>query len=136
MSQYFSIDGQDVWNPSNGPGRLFVRLAEVLATRAGRPSGIGETPGDPDDHRIDGAVFTEFADALVAEYRATSHPILRALLEGFVVTTAVLAGRGGRTLPALDGPAGTSVRDLPVGVSAGPDRLAELMAEYERAMPR
>jgi hypothetical protein len=135
MSQCFSIDGQDVWTPSNGPGRLFARLAEALVTPAGRPSGIGVTPGDPDDHPIDGAVFAEFVGALVAEYRATSHPITRALLEGFVATAAVLARRGGCALPALDGPAGTSSRDIPGGGAAGPDRLAELVAEYERAMP-
>jgi hypothetical protein len=134
MSQYFSIDGQDVWNPSNGPGRLFARLAEALVPWAGRPSGIGVTPGDPDDHPIDGAVFAEFADALVAEYRATSHPIKRGLLEGFVATAAVLARRGGCALPALDGPAETSSHDIS-GAPAGPDRLAELTAEYARAMP-
>ena len=55
MTQHFSIDGQDVRNPSNGPGRLFARLAEALSAQAGRPSGIGVAPGDP-------------------EYRATSHP--------------------------------------------------------------
>jgi hypothetical protein len=135
MSQHFSIDGQDVWTPSNGPGRLFARLAEALVPQAGRPSGIGVTPGDPDDHPIDGALFAEFADALVAEYRATSHPINRGLLEGFVATAAVLARRGGCALPALDGPAGTPSHDIP-GAAAGPDRLAELMAEYARAMPQ
>jgi hypothetical protein len=31
MSQCFSIEGQDVRNPSNGPGRLFARLAELMA---------------------------------------------------------------------------------------------------------
>ncbi|MCR6482670.1 DUF6086 family protein [Amycolatopsis sp. OK19-0408] len=134
MSHYFSIDGTYVWNPSIGPGDLFTHLAEALTPLAG-PSGIGVTPGDPHDHPIDGAVFAKFADTLVAEYRATSHPIKRALLEGFVATAAVLARRGGLPLPALDGPAGTSTRDIPGGGAAGPDRLAELMAEHERAMP-
>lgn len=134
MSQYFSIDGTGVWNPSNGPGTLFARLAEALVPLAG-PSGIGTTPGDPDDHPIEGAVFAAFADALVAEYRATSHPIQRALSEGFVATAAVLARRAGLALPALDGPAGRSPRDVPGGPPAGPDRLAGLIAEYERAMP-
>ncbi|WIX89520.1 DUF6086 family protein [Amycolatopsis sp. DG1A-15b] len=132
MSQYFSVDGHSVWNPSNGPGTLFTHLAEALVPLAGRPSGIGVTPGDPDDHPIDGAAFAAFAGALVAEYRATSHPIQRALLEGFVATAAVLARRGGLV---LDGSAGRSARDIPGGGAAGPDRLAELMAEYERAMP-
>ena len=134
MSQYFSIDGTGVWNPANGPGNLFVRLAEAFVPLGG-PHGLGTTPGDPDDHPIDGAVFAAFTDALVAEYRATAHPIKRALLEGFVTTAAVLARRGGLALPALDGPAGTSDRDIPGGGGAGPDRLAELMAGYEHAMP-
>ncbi|WP_328458454.1 hypothetical protein [Amycolatopsis sp. NBC_00438] len=56
-----------------------------------------------------------FADTWVAGYRATSHPIDRAPLEGFVATAAVLARRGGG--------------------AAGPDRLAELVAEYGRARP-
>lgn len=135
MSQYFSIDGTDVWNPSHGPGTLFTHLAEALVPLAGQPSGIGVTPGDPDDHPIDGAAFAAFTDTLVAEYRATSHPIMRALLEGFVATAAVMARRGGLALPALDEPAGRSPRDLAAGGTAGPDRLAELVAGYERAMP-
>ncbi|MET8851571.1 DUF6086 family protein [Amycolatopsis sp. NPDC004625] len=134
MSQYFSIDGTGVWNPSTGPGTLFVHLAAAFVPLGG-PHGIGTTPGDPDAHPIDGAVFAAFADTLVAECRATSHPIQRALLEGFVATAAVLARRGGLALPALDGPAGRSPRDIPGGGAAGPDRLAELVAEYERAMP-
>ncbi|MFJ9778590.1 DUF6086 family protein [Amycolatopsis sp. NPDC101161] len=134
MSQYFRIDGRDVWNPSHGPATVFTRLAEAFVPLAG-PSGIGVTPGDPDDHPIDGAAFAKFTDALVAEYRATSHPIQRALLEGFVATAAVLARRAGLALPALDGPAAVSSRDVPGGGAAGPDRLAELMAGYERAMP-
>ncbi|MEV7044346.1 DUF6086 family protein [Amycolatopsis sp. NPDC051061] len=68
MSHYFSIGGTGVRNPSNGPGTLFTRLAEALVPLAGRPSGIGVTPGDPDDHPIDGATFAEFVGALVAEY--------------------------------------------------------------------
>ncbi|MEQ0557758.1 DUF6086 family protein [Amycolatopsis sp. NEAU-NG30] len=135
MSQYFSIDGRPVWNPANGPGTLFARLAETLVPLAGRPSGIGVTPGDPDDHPIDGAAFGAFTDALVSEYRATAHPIQRALLEGFVATAAVLARRGRLALPALDGPPGTSPRDLPGGGAAAPDRLAALIAEYAGAMP-
>jgi hypothetical protein len=134
MSQYFSIDGTEVWNPSNGPGTLFVHLAAAFEPLAG-PAGVGTRPGDPDDHPIDGAVFAKFVDALVAVYRATSHPIKRALLEGFVATAAVLARRGGLALPALDGAAGASSRDIPGGPPAGPDRLAELVAGYERAMP-
>lgn len=135
MSQYFRIDGTDVWNPSNGPGTLFTHLAEAYVPLAGRPSGIGVTPGDPDDHPVDGAVFAAYLDALVAEYRATSHPIERALLEGFVATAVVLARRGGLTVPALDGPVRPSPRDIPGGGAAGPDRLAELTAEHERAVP-
>ncbi|MGK3203597.1 DUF6086 family protein [Amycolatopsis sp. MEPSY49] len=134
MSHSFSIDGPDVWNPSTGPGTLFTRLAEAFVPMAG-PSGIGVTPGDPDDHPIDGATFAEFTDALITEYRATSHPIQRALLEGFAATAAVLARRGGLTLPALNGPAAVSFRDIPGDGAAGPDRLAELMAGHERAMP-
>lgn len=134
MSQYFSIDGTDVWNPSVGPGDLFTHLAAALVPLGG-PSGVGVRPGDPYDHPIDGPVFAKFVDTLIAEYRATSHPINRALLEGFVAIAAVLARRGGLPLPALDGPAGTSTRDIPGGGAAGPDHLAELMAEHERAMP-
>ena len=133
MSQYFSIDGQDVWNPSHGPATVFTRLAEAFVPLAG-PSGIGVAPGDPDDHPIDGAAFAKFTDALVAEYRTTSHPIQRALLEGFVATAAVLARRAGLAA-ALDGPAAVASRDIPGGGAAGPDRLAELMAGYARAMP-
>lgn len=50
-----------------------------------------------------------------------------------MATAAVLARRGGL---ALDGVPGSSARDIPGGGAAGPDRLAELVAEYERAMPR
>ena len=52
-----------------------------------------------------------------------------------MATAAVLARRAGLALPALDGPAAVASRDIPGGGAAGPDRLAELMAGYARAMP-
>ncbi|MEU9635820.1 DUF6086 family protein [Streptomyces tendae] len=52
MSMYFCIDGETLWNPSNGAGRLFLRQVEVFEAELNLPSGIGQGKywGDPDTH--------------------------------------------------------------------------------------
>ncbi|WAL67884.1 DUF6086 family protein [Amycolatopsis cynarae] len=142
MSQSFDVGERTLWNPSNGPGRLFVDVAKALEPLAELPSGIGVGrwgPGDPDCHGIDLVAFTAFTDALVRRYRESNHLILRSLLEGFVATAIVLVERGGGTVPALSEQPGTPTRDVQIGpgglaAQAGPDRLAELAAEHSAAM--
>jgi hypothetical protein len=142
MSQYFEVGDRTLWNPSNGPGTLFVRMAEALEPVAGLPSGIGVGqwgPGDPDCHGIDLDAFTQFTDTLVRRYRASNHLILRSLMEGFIATAVVLVQRGGGTVPALSEDPGADDRDVQVGPSgpaakADPDRLAELAAEHAASM--
>ncbi|HEY2699615.1 MAG TPA: DUF6086 family protein [Pseudonocardiaceae bacterium] len=138
MSQNFEIGEQTLWNPSNGPGRLFVEVAKALETVAELPSGIGLGRW-ADCHEIDLVAFTAFTDALVRRYRESNHLILRSLLEGFVATAIVLVERGGGTVPALSEQPGTSTRDVQVGpngpaAQADPQRLAELAAEHAGSM--
>ena len=142
MSQYFDVGEQTLWNPSNGPGQLFVEMVKALEPVAGLPSGIGVGrwgPGDPDCHGIDLVAFARFTDALVRRYRASNHLILRSLMEGVIATAIVLVERGGGTVAALSEQPGTDTRDVQVGPSgpaarADPDRLVELAAEHSAAM--
>lgn len=142
VSQYFDVGERTLWNPSNGPGRLFVEVAKALESVAELPCGIGVGqwgPGDPDSHGIDLPAFTAFTDALVRRYRESSHLILRSLMEGFIATAIVLVERGGGTVPALSEEPGTDNRDVQVGPhgrapKADPDRLVELAAEHSGSM--
>ena len=143
MSQYFDVGEQTLWNPSNGPGTLFVDMVKALEPLAGLPSGIGVGrwgPGDPDCHGIDLVAFTSFTDALVRRYRGSNHLILRSLMEGVIATAIVLVERGGGSVPALTEQPGTDTRDVQAGPNglaarAQPHRLTELAAEHSAAMP-
>ncbi|GAA2216080.1 DUF6086 family protein [Nonomuraea monospora] len=137
MSQYYQVGEQVLWNPSNGVSALFLRSADALAPETGLPTGL--SPMENDECQIDLEVFTAFVSALVERYERTNHPILHALMEGFIATALVLVQRGGAELhrSELDGwrdvqVSGPATR-LPEG-SAG--RWAELTARHARAMPR
>jgi len=139
MSQYFDVGERTLWNPSNGPGTLYVRTVAALEPLAGVPSGIGVGrwgPGDPDSHGIDLPVFTEFVNALVRCYRDGNHRILRALVESPLAVSIVLVQRAGGAVEALAEPPGVADRDIRTGPAAAapPDRLAELVAQFSVEM--
>ncbi|MFD9818953.1 DUF6086 family protein [Streptomyces violascens] len=91
MSQYYEMEDQTLWNPSNGASQLFMRQMDVYRAELGLPCGIGPMRGDA--CQIDPVVFKEFVDALLAWHRNTSHPVMAALSEGFVAAVLVLAER-------------------------------------------
>ncbi|MGW7568871.1 DUF6086 family protein [Streptomyces tendae] len=97
MSMYFDIDGETLWNPSNGAGRLFLRQVEVFEAELNLPSGIGQGKywGDPDTLEVVPAVYADFARSLVDWYCRTGHSVILALSEGFVATAVALARRAG-----------------------------------------
>ncbi|MDI6105077.1 DUF6086 family protein [Actinoplanes sp. NEAU-A12] len=139
MSQYFNDgDRNSLWNPSSRVAVLFVRTSEVVSSLVGLPSGIGGMWAD--EYAIDVDVFVRFVDALVLEYRSSSHQVLRSLLEGWLVTAIVMVERAGRELPSLRAEVSLSPRDVSVGssgVGALGDgaRLLELAGVQSRAMP-
>ncbi|UBU12594.1 DUF6086 family protein [Nonomuraea gerenzanensis] len=143
MSQYYQVGEQVLWNPSNGVSALFLRSAQALAPEAGLPTGLG--PMRSDECQIDLETFTAFVGALVDRYERTNHPILHALMEGFIATALVLVQRAGaelgRSAPGdgrRDVQVGGPSTGLPDGRSDGRSdgRWAELCARYARAMPR
>ncbi|MFE6637098.1 DUF6086 family protein [Streptomyces tendae] len=95
MSMYFGIDGETLWNPSNGAGRLFLRQVEVFEAELNLPLGIGQGKyrGDPDTLEVVPAVYADFARSLVDRYCRTGHSVILALSEGFVATAASWTGR-------------------------------------------
>ncbi len=104
MSQYYDVGDQTLWNPSDGASRLFMSQVSVYEAELGLPSGIG--PMRADECQVDRLVFKEFADALLAWHRRTSHAVIGALSEGFVATVLVLAERAGLEVDWL--PAGVA----------------------------
>ena len=139
VSQYFRVGQQVLWNPSNGVAELFVHTAQTLAHIQDVPSGIGDM--DADEYEIDPDSLSAFVNALVGRYVASHHPILRALLEGFVATAMVLVDRAGRDTPALDDPPPLELRDVSISTAgmaprADAARLRRLAQEHARAMPR
>lgn len=93
MSQYYDMGDETLWNPSNGASRLFITQVGVYQAELDLPSGIG--PMQADECQIDPIVFKDFVDALLAWHRRTSHAVIAALSEGFLVTVLVLAERAG-----------------------------------------
>ncbi|MFF5260326.1 DUF6086 family protein [Actinomadura viridis] len=93
MSQYFDLGEETLWNPSNGPSRLFLRQVALFEEELGLPSGIG--PMENDECQIDASTFEVFVKALVERHRRTQHPIVSALSENFAAMALVLAQRAG-----------------------------------------
>ncbi|MFJ2649663.1 DUF6086 family protein [Streptomyces sp. NPDC087420] len=100
MSCFFSVDGVDVWNPSNRVARLFTGQAEVAADVYGVGSGLG---GIVDDEcEVDREIFSQFIDTLVAKHRESNNQVLRVLLEGVIPVGLVLLDRAGETMDGMD----------------------------------
>ncbi|WP_344633909.1 DUF6086 family protein [Streptomyces glaucosporus] len=93
MSCFFLIGDIDVWNPANTVARVFHAEASALAEVFGTPSGLG--PVVDDECSIDGRDFAHFVEVLLSEHRRTSHPVLKALLEGVIGVGLVLLERAG-----------------------------------------
>ncbi|MEU6373445.1 DUF6086 family protein [Streptomyces sp. NPDC046909] len=139
MSQYFELDGETLWNPSNGAARLFLAQVRVYEEEVGVPSGFG--PMENDECQVDPAALAPFADALIALHDRTRHAVVDALSEGFVATVLVLAERAGievrRPVVADGGLEG--LRDVQVPLSDAEDRavrLRERTGLLGRRMPR
>ncbi|GGN87837.1 hypothetical protein GCM10010112_70830 [Actinoplanes lobatus] len=138
MSQFFKVDDLTLWNPSNRVAQLFYRSCAAVAPVVGLPPGVVDNCRD--EYEVDLDVFVPFVDALVREYRASSHAVLRSLLEGLLPAAMVLVQRAGGELPSLSGQVGTSRRDVSVGVggiapSGDGERLVALARELAGAMP-
>ncbi|MFD7450997.1 DUF6086 family protein [Kitasatospora sp. NPDC059827] len=103
-------DEGPLWNPSTGASRLFLRQVEIFEEELGLPSGIG--PMEADECQIEPAVLGVFANAILARHRRTRHAVVRALTEGFVLTTLALAERAGAEIHWEEPPGPTSAADL------------------------
>jgi Family of unknown function (DUF6086) len=78
-------------------------------------------------------------DALTARYLSTNHPILTAMLEGYLPAAFVMVQRSGRDVPALGRPIARDNRDISLRDAFDPDgdrqRLLGLAESHARAMP-
>ena len=136
MSQYYEADGVTLWNPSNGPSRLFLRQLPLFEAEVGLPSGIG--PMVSDAAIVSPASFGEFASALLAWRAQTSHPVLQALSDGFISVCLVLAERAGVELnwPESDPKAVKEARDVEVASASSWDMPVRKQAKtLSRSMP-
>jgi hypothetical protein len=140
VSQYFQVGDLVLWNPSNTVAQLFARMTEAMVPVAECPSGVGSDIGR-DEYEIDPDIFAVFVDALTKRYLATNHPILTAMLEGYLPAALVMVKRSGRDVPALKQPIARDNRDVSLNRDAfDPDsdrhRLLGLVEGHARAMPR
>ncbi|WP_344174801.1 DUF6086 family protein [Pilimelia columellifera] len=138
MSQYFQVGDLVLWNPSSQVAGLFFSTSEAVAVLVDVPTRIVATCAD--EYDIDLDVFVAFVDALVSQYRSSSHPILRSLLEGFTATALVLVDRAGRAVPLLPTSSALDPRDVSVGAGGvrplgDVKHLQNLAGEHARAMP-
>jgi hypothetical protein len=139
VSQYFQVGDVVLWNPSNTVAQLFARMTTAMVPVAGLPSGIGPDVGR-DEYEIEPGTFAAFVDALTARYLSTNHPILTAMLEGYLPAALVMVQRSGRDVPALRRPIARDNRDISINRDAfDPDgdrqRLLALAERHAQAMP-
>ncbi|RCV51451.1 DUF6086 family protein [Marinitenerispora sediminis] len=120
MSCFFQVGGLVLWNPSNTVARVFLGQARTLAPVVGRRSGLGDIVED--ECEVDLTEFAGLVAAVLELYRRSPHPLLRALLDGFVPVALVLLERGGGTaLGSVDGaaawaePVRAAARSMPRG---------------------
>ncbi|MEV0568441.1 DUF6086 family protein [Dactylosporangium sp. NPDC050588] len=140
MSQYFQVGDLVLWNPAQTVALLFARMTEAMVLVAECPSGVGPDVGR-DEYEVDPDAFAAFVDALTARYLSTNHPILTAMLEGYLPAALVMVQRSGRDVPALVQPIVRNNRDISLNHDAfDPDgdrqRLLSLAEHHARAMPR
>jgi Family of unknown function (DUF6086) len=84
--------------------------------------------------------FAAFVNSLTARYLSTNHPILTAMLEGYLPAALVLVQRTGRDVPALGQATAPDNRDISVSRDVfDPDRdqlrLLALAESHSLAMP-
>ncbi|MCO8276889.1 DUF6086 family protein [Actinoplanes sp. TRM 88003] len=101
MGQYFdnATTGETLWNPATRVAQLFYGMTEVLVPVAGRPCGVVDLRTD--EYAVDPEPFTAFVDALVTEYLASNHAVLKAMLAGYLPAALVMVKRSGNTVAAL-----------------------------------
>jgi uncharacterized protein DUF6086 len=93
MSQYYQARHIVLWKPSSGVSRVFRAQVRLFEDELSLASGVG--PMEADECEVDVEQFGTFAAALLT-YRGTSnHQILRAMMDGFVITVLALAERAG-----------------------------------------
>jgi hypothetical protein len=138
VSQYFQVGDLVLWNPSTTVARLFAHMTEAMVPVAECPSGVGPDTGQ-DEYEIDPDVFAAFVEALTARYLATNHPILTAMLAGYLPAALVMVQRSGRDVPALGRPIARDDRDISRRDAFDPNgarqRLQGLAEDHARAMP-
>ncbi|MFV2013322.1 MULTISPECIES: DUF6086 family protein [unclassified Micromonospora] len=97
MSYYFTISGDDVWDPALQTGLLYVALTEKVASMLGVDSGL--KPAENDTCEVDSIAFSRFIDSLSEFYGASRHPVRKELIEGLLLTSLVIAERGSIAIP-------------------------------------
>ncbi|WP_025273642.1 DUF6086 family protein [Haloglycomyces albus] len=112
MSIMFDVGDTTIWNPSNGPGRLFVAIKSALETDHNLDSGISNITSD--ECKIDPPVLRSFLSTLIDSglYR---HDVGGLLQEGFIITSLALLNR-----------CGDNASDLIEASGISPDRIDQL----------
>jgi hypothetical protein len=140
VSRYFNdvTTQETLWNPATGVAQLFHRMTGALVPLADRPSGLVDL--DDDEYAVDPEVFAGFVETLVTAYLASNHPILKAMLAGYLPPAIVMVGRSGRAVAALNTPVRRSAEAISLNVDAfdpdtGRQDLARSAEAAERSMP-
>jgi hypothetical protein len=100
MSVYFEVDGQIVWNPASERGRSFLADARVIERALDVRSGLPDF--EADECAIDKKAFPKFLQRCLVIHMSEAHETLRPRLDAVLVTSLVMAARGGMTVPYPD----------------------------------
>ena len=77
MSQYYHLNEQMLWNPSNGVSGLFLHQVRMFEQELDLPSGVGPMEGD--ESQIAPALLEKFIAALLAWRGRTNHVVVQVL---------------------------------------------------------
>jgi hypothetical protein len=108
VSYVFAVGDDEVWGPALRIGKLFMDIANLLASNVEFvDTPIGLTAMASDYYYVEPEVFAGFVRAILASSIARN-PTYRELARGFIVISLVILDRAGVVVEPLD----ESQRDL------------------------
>lgn len=101
MGYAFDVADATVWSPSLNVGATYVAMTQTFASLGGLDTGL--TTITDDTYEIAPPAFSDLVRYWFDRFSSTTHPIYRALIRGWLLTSLVLLERAGMPIqPTTD----------------------------------
>ena len=94
VSYLFTVGDIHVWEPSNGPGKLYLGMIAAVADFFDLPTGLTDW-GSGDWFLVDPISFPALVEAMLAAFAGTSPYQFRAMLTGPLTVSLHILNRAG-----------------------------------------